>query len=171
MRHLLPLFTIHGVPKNTIADDPLTILINHGYMVGFSPKHNQPRWAAYQVSKANRDVDYERYPSFVDDLRLPMENRIGSQTFGSGYDLGHMVPNAAINRQYSKMSQMETFLMSNISPQKAELNRGVWPKLEFAILNTYPVVAPSVTKGHVWVIIGPETGGFGLAGSLTDLTR
>src|SRR5687767_11443427 len=66
-----------------------------------------------------------------------------------------MVPNAAINRQYSKMSQMETFLMSNISPQKAGLNRGVWQKLELAILNTYPVVAANVTKGHVWVIVGP----------------
>lgn len=55
--YLLPLFTIHGVPKNEDTDNPVTILVNHGYIVGFSKKYNQPLWAAYQVSKVKRDVD------------------------------------------------------------------------------------------------------------------
>lgn len=85
-----------------------------------------------------KNVNYARPPFFVDDTRLPVENRIGSETFGGGgYDLGHMVPNAAINEQYGKLSQMETFLMSNVSPQKAELNRGVWVKLEEEIRGDY----------------------------------
>jgi len=70
-----------------------------------------------------------------------------------------MVPNAAINRQYAKLSQMETFLMSNISPQKADLNRGVWQKLEFDILNRYPLAGTTTNKKyHVWVIVGPVFG-------------
>lgn len=70
LEYLLPLFTIHGVPKNEDPDNPVTILVNHGYLIGFSKKYNQPLWAAYQVSKVKRDVDYERFPFFVDDLRL-----------------------------------------------------------------------------------------------------
>ena len=128
MEYLLSLFTIHGVPKNQNKNDSLTILINHGYCIAFSKKHNQPLWAAYQVSKAKADVDYERFPFFVDDTRLDKKNRIGTETFGGGFDLGHLVPNAAINKQFGKLSQMETFLMSNISPQKAGLNQGVWQK-------------------------------------------
>ena len=46
--------------------------------------------------------------------------------------------------------------MSNISPQKADLNRGVWQKLEAAILNTYPLAGTTQNpKNHVWVIVGP----------------
>lgn len=46
--------------------------------------------------------------------------------------------------------------MSNISPQKAALNQGVWQKLEAAILNTYPLAGDAQNpKNHVWVIVGP----------------
>ena len=156
VEHLLSLFTIHGVPKNQNQDDSLVILINHGYCIGFSKKYNQPLWAAYQVSKAKSAVDYERFPFFVDDTRLDKENRIGAETFGDGYDLGHLVPNAAINKQFGKLSQMETFLMSNISPQKAGLNRGVWQKLEADILNKYPNTGDTKNnRDHVWIIVGP----------------
>jgi endonuclease G len=156
LEHVLLLMTMHGVPKNTNEDNPVTILINHGYAVGFSAEYNQPLWAAYQVSKAKRDVDYERFPFFVDDVRLPVANRIGSETFGLNYDRGHLAPNAAINRQFAKLSQMETFLMSNILPQKADLNQGVWQKLEAKILSDYAgAKVGSVRANHVWVIVGP----------------
>jgi len=153
LEHLLNLFTIHGVPKNQRSDDTVNILINHGYCVGFSKKYNQPVWAAYQVSKAKKDVDYERFPFFVDDRRLPSSNQIGNEGFGGGFDRGHMAPNAAINRQFGKLSQMETFIMSNICPQKGGLNRGVWQKLEAAILNKYCNTVKDST--HVWVLTGP----------------
>ncbi|PZV76016.1 endonuclease G [Algoriphagus aquaeductus] len=155
LEHLLPLFTIHGTPKYQNREDTLIVLINHGYILGFSPRFNQPLWAAYQVSKSKKEVDYERYPFFVDDMRLNLQNRIGTQTFGNGYDLGHLAPNAAINKQYAKMSQMETFLMSNICPQKAELNRGVWQKLEEEILNKYPYSDRANQNNHLWVLVGP----------------
>lgn len=156
LEHILSLFTIHGVPKNEDEDNPVTILINHGYAAGFSKKYNQPLWVAYQVSKAKRDVDYERFPLFVDDLRLPEANQIGSETFGNNYDRGHLAPNAAINRQFGKISQMESFLMSNISPQKADLNQGVWQKLEAKILNDYPgSTLGNYKMNHVWVVVGP----------------
>jgi len=47
--------------------------------------------------------------------------------------VGHMTPNEVINRQFGRLAQMETFLMSNMSPQYGSLNVGVWLKLEDAI--------------------------------------
>jgi endonuclease G len=41
-----------------------------------------------------------------------LKKRIGYETYGDGYDLGHIVPNAAIDKQYGKM---ETFFMSNVT--------------------------------------------------------
>ncbi len=159
LEYLLSLFTIHGIPKNQNSNDTLEILINHGYCLGFSKKNNQALWAAYQVSQSKKDIDYERFPFFVDDIRLNIKNRIGAETFGGGYDLGHLVPNAAINRQYGKLSQMETFLMSNISPQKAGLNQGVWQKLEAEILNKYAYADDSKSnQSHVWILVGPVFG-------------
>ncbi|MBE0661970.1 MAG: DNA/RNA non-specific endonuclease [Bacteroidales bacterium] len=151
--HLLRLFTINGVPQHQNLDDTLIILVNNGYCLGFSKKYNQPLWAAYQVSKSRKEVDYERFPFFADDVRLPLAHQIGTETFGGGYDRGHLVPNSAINKQYGKTSQMETFLMSNISPQKAELNQGVWQKLEAEIPGRY--CSRSNSFPHVWVIVGP----------------
>jgi endonuclease G len=47
---------------------------------------------------------------------------------GSGYDRGHMVPSA--DRFGDPESNSETFLMTNIVPQTADLNQYVWEKLE-----------------------------------------
>ena len=43
--------------------------------------------------------------------------------------------------------------MSNICPQKADLNQGLWQRLEADILNKYCTVENN--KEHVWVLIGP----------------
>jgi endonuclease G len=152
LKHLVDLLMINGLIENKDQTDSLEILINHGYVVGFSKKHNQPRWVAYQVSKEKKGSDYQRFPYFTNDSRLDSVNQIGNETFGNGYDLGHMAPNSALNKQFGRIGQMETFLMSNISPQKGNLNRGIWVKLESKILNDYPYMK---NTPYVWVIVGP----------------
>jgi len=47
---------------------------------------------------------------------------------GSGYDRGHLVPNA--DRYGSPQANAETFVMTNIVPQKGDLNRFPWERLE-----------------------------------------
>lgn len=155
-RHLLKLYSYSGLPQNQNEHEVL-ILINHGYVIGFSPHRKQALWAMYQVSHARDDVSYDRIHFFSDDARIPDSARIGTDTFGNGYHLGHLVPNAAINHQYGKLAQMETFLMSNISPQKAELNTGVWLRLEDKIRTDYIAGPRGEEYGdqHVWVIVGP----------------
>jgi hypothetical protein len=62
-----------------------------------------------------------------------------------------MTPNEVINRQFGRLAQMETFLMSNMSPQYSSLNSGVWLKLETAIRE----IEDEEGKDHVWAIVGP----------------
>jgi endonuclease G, mitochondrial len=155
--HFLEFFCVHGAPANLDAARPVSIIVNHGYALGFSPARLQPVWAAYQVSAAKKDVDYERPEFFYDDPRLPAEQRIGSGGFRPlgerTYDRGHMVPNYAINTQFGRVAQAETFFMSNIVPQRSATNRGAWEKLEKAVIRAY---AP--LRKHVWVIVGPVFG-------------
>lgn len=156
--HLVELHLWRGAPINHDASNPVEILVNHGYVVGYCPTRLQPAWSAYRVALASDDVDYERPIHYHEDLRLDESIRISGRTFGrlGGVQLnvGHMTPNEVINRQFGRLAQMETFLMSNMSPQYASLNQGVWLKLETAIRN----IEDEDDKDHVWVIVGPVFG-------------
>lgn len=155
--HFLEFFCLHGAPANQDATRPVHVIVNHGYAVGFSPARLQPVWAAYQVSAARKDVDYERPEFFYDDPRLPEVWRIGTAGFrrldGKAYDRGHMVPNFAINTQFGRVAQVETFLMSNIVPQRDMTNRHGWERLEKAVIRAF---AP--LRKHVWAMVGPIFG-------------
>lgn len=144
-----------GAPENLDLDRPIQILVNHGYVVGFCPDRLQPAWSAYRVAHADDDVDYDRPHVYYEDMRLDSEHRIGPETFGKigGIQLhvGHMSPNEVINRQFGRLAQMETFFMSNMSPQYGSLNTGVWLKLENAIRE----IEDTNQKDHVWAIVGP----------------
>ena len=131
VRHLVDLHLWRGAPENKDATRPIQVLVNHGFVVGFCPDRLQPAWSGYRVAKAERDVKYERPLAYYDDMRLPEEHRIGRKTFGKiggiQLNVGHMTPNEVINRQYGRLAQMETFLMSNMSPpvRVAQLRRVV----------------------------------------------
>jgi endonuclease G len=67
---------------------------------------------------------------FRPDDRLPKDwPRVTPSDYtGSGFDRGHMSPNA--DRYGSREAADATFLMTNITPQTGDLNRGPWQKLE-----------------------------------------
>ncbi len=156
--HHIDLHLWRGAPQNLDETRPIQILVNHGYVVGFCPDRLQPAWSAYRVAHADDDVDYDRPLMYYDDLRLDEAHRIGRKTFGKiggiQLNVGHMTPNEVINRQFGRLAQMETFLMSNMSPQYASLNSGVWLKLETAIRE----IEDESGKDHVWAIVGPVFG-------------
>lgn len=154
LEHLANLFCFGGTPANQDTEREVKRVVNHGYVVGYSPDRLQPIWAGYRVSAAERDVDYERPHLFYEDSRLPKEWQIGTWGFGKynnkAYDRGHLVPNYAINTQFGRLAQMETFFMSNIGPQRKKMNRGCWQRLEKLIIREF---APAWE--HIWVLTGP----------------
>lgn len=166
LEHLIDLFCFNGRPWN-LDEDPshnVSVLVNHGYVVGFSHYRKQPLWAAYRVAEADQHVDYDRPQLFYEDERLSDEDRIDPRPFGKIADpkrpgakialnRGHLVPNEAINQQFGRLAQMETFFMTNMSPQYARMNQGIWAQLESKILNDY---APAMD--HIWVMVGPIFG-------------
>lgn len=151
-KHRIDLFCWHGAPENSDAAHPIEILVNTGFIVGFCPSRIQPSWAAYRVAHADQDVDFDRPHLYYADTRVNSAIRLDGTTFGHGYHVGHMAPNEAINRQYGRLAQMETFFMTNMSPQLGSLNTGVWLKLEKAILN---IEDTPNQMDHLWSIIGP----------------
>ena len=157
--HLIDLFLFKGAPVNNDSTRQVEILVNHGYVVGYSSDRLQPLWSAYRVAGSPDGVDYDRPHLYYADERLDESYRVEPHTFGriDGVQLnvGHMTPNEVVNRQFGRLAQLETFFMSNMSPQYGSLNSGVWLKLENTIRNIEDVPRQN---DHMWVIAGPIFG-------------
>lgn len=138
-----------GIPTRTSPNCPNDIqVIKRGdFAVGWSPSLRHPVWCAYHLTGEERFPVTDR-PNFRKDRDADRCPAAGDYK-GKGYDRGHMVPNYAIVTRYGKSAQESTFLMSNISPQSAELNRGVWREFEHRIADLW-----TKRYGEIWVIVG-----------------
>ncbi len=133
--------TQYGVPA---ADQ---IIFNRHYVLGYSYYFRQAKWALEIV---NQNDVVERKDHFRPDYRIPEIFRTDLADYeGSGYDRGHLV--ASANQRELELQNSETFLLSNMSPQRPKFNRGIWKKLEEEvreldkkkhILETYVISGP-----------------------------
>jgi endonuclease G len=128
------------------------VLANFGYVVGYSDALGNPVWAAYRAPDSEPVTAPPRPGEFTLDLRSAA--RIEPADYaGSGFDRGHLAPNFIIATRYGRRAQEETFLMTNITPQRHALNSGLWRELEQRIAASY-----SARFGEVWVVAGPVFG-------------
>lgn len=142
-----------GEPQRAALRHDVRTLYNDAYAVGYCDALANPVWAAYRVfdlKEARRRA--ERPDSFEVDPRTAARVEPGDYT-GSGYDRGHLVPNHAIGTRFGPRAQEQTFLMSNICPQRHRLNAGVWKELEMKVAENY-----TGRYGQIWVLAGPVFG-------------
>lgn len=128
------------------------ILPGRYFTIGYSWYFRQAKWVL-EIVNPNAKFEWEierRSDNFRADIRIPHRFRAGLNAYkGSGYDRGHLVGSA--NHDELEIQNSETFLLSNMSPQKPDFNRGMWRELESAvrklndkksILETYVLTAP-----------------------------
>lgn len=116
--------TRYGIPA---ADH---ILFNRHYVVGYSYYFRQAKWALEIVDPDMMML--ERADNFRPDYRIPEMFRADLADYeGSGFDRGHLV--ASANQNEVVIQNSETFLLSNMCPQKPQFNRGIWKQLETAV--------------------------------------
>ena len=78
--HPVDLHLWRGFPESLDETRPVQILINQGYIVGFSPDALQ---SAYRVADSDHDVDYERPLLNYEVMRPDGGYRIGRGTLSS----------------------------------------------------------------------------------------
>lgn len=139
-----------ATPTATAVAGPVRVLANSGYVLGYSDTLRNPLWAAYRLWDLPTIPEPPRRPDrFAVDLRTVA--RVQPEDFsGSRYDRGHLAPNYGIATRFGADGQEETFLMSNIIPQKHALNAGPWRELELRAATSYPA-----RFQEVWVMAGP----------------
>lgn len=133
------------------APRDIAVLNKKGFIIGYSPSLRHPAWVVYKTYPSPGAGPFPRPSGFKPDpaVRNSPQHKDYAKT---GYDRGHMAPNLAIATRYGKAAQAQTFLTSNICPQRAGLNQGPWRDLEFRISELWPDC-----YGEVWVITGAIT--------------
>ena len=104
------------------------IVHHEGYSLSYDEAHEQAEWVAYELKKNHLSNTNFNRPYFQIDKAIKTKAAHWRNYKNSGYDRGHLCP--AGDRKFSKEMHDETFLTSNISPQKHEFNSGVWNRLE-----------------------------------------
>ncbi|MGZ4956403.1 MAG: DNA/RNA non-specific endonuclease [Methylobacter sp.] len=152
-----PALLYQGVPQvrnEKNIDTWFRILRNHGFILGYSDLRGNPLWVEYALLPNVENTPSIKRPNrFETDWRSI--NRVSHESYQkSGYDRGHMAPNYAMSHLYGREGQADSFLMTNITPQKANLNQKIWQRLEEAEIKHFTKLF-----GKVWVITGPVFSG------------
>lgn len=135
------------IPGGAARTD-VVVLQKQTFTLGWSPALRHAVWAAYRISPTRTPLNLMRPSSFIPDTAAPSSPK-NADYARSGYDRGHLVPNHAIASRFGKKAQAETFLTSNIAPQRPALNQGPWADVELRIADSWPD-----RFGDVWVIVG-----------------
>lgn len=115
---------VYFLPTSTTGQ----IIHHEGYSLSYSEPHEQAEWVAYELKKSQLSNSNFKRPYFEIDKAVKTGAANWRNYKNSGYDRGHLCP--AADRRYSKSAHDETFLTSNISPQKHDFNAGIWNTLE-----------------------------------------
>lgn len=150
-----------GSPHDADTTDDF-LVVRPQYIASFNYKSGTPNWVSWNLND-EWFGDVERYDgNFMPDPMLPSKfyHPTHDDYTNSGYDRGHMVRSE--ERTKTPEDNRSTFYMTNILPQRPDLNRGVWLDFErycetlckdslkqlFVIAGPIFSSAPRTTIGH-----------------------
>jgi endonuclease G len=109
---------------------PANELVRHTYYtLSYNEKYEQANWVCYTLTDSMvLNGGEERSNQFKSDILVPTGSAKTSDYTKSGYDRGHLCP--AADMGFNHKAMLESFMMSNVSPQKPDFNRGIWKGLE-----------------------------------------
>lgn len=113
----------------------------------YRESYEEAEWVSYTLTPELLVRNSDRTEDFREDPAITTGSATLADYRGSGYDRGHLSPARDNARSQEIMS--ESFLMSNMTPQTADFNRGIWNDLEGAV-RTWAEGAVSVR-----VVTGP----------------
>lgn len=151
-----------GNPSNATAD----LLVPDNYLMEkpeFTLSYNRDRGTPNWVSWHLDDLwvgSLSRVDTFRPDPAVPADwyRVLHTDYFSSGFDRGHLVPNADRDKETSSPINQATFLMTNMMPQAPDNNQGPWANLENYLRTLLPANEIYIVAG------GAGVGGTGSAG-------
>lgn len=99
-----------------------------GFSLCFRNSYKDAEWVSYTLTQEKLIKNARRTNKFIEDKNISTGSAKLSDYKASGYDRGHLAP--AADMAWSEQSENESFLMSNMTPQVPQFNRGIWKELE-----------------------------------------
>ncbi len=140
-------FVAHGAPQTSLDEKNTQYLCRVNYAVHYRNDTKTAEWVAERITVEDVNGPARRRDNFRADTDVPEQHRATLEAYaGTGYDRGHLAAAAANTQNDQVMS--ESFLLTNMVPQNANKNRGIWRVLELTVRDW-------VRAGKdIWVVTG-----------------
>ena len=124
-------------------------LIAHtGYTVSYNEDWLISNWVAYKMNAQRLETTVERHDNYIPDPAVNGHSAENSDYRGIlPYSRGHLAPSR--DMRWSVESEQECSYLSNIAPQDADLNSGLWNRIEEYVRNNVK------NWGTVYICSGP----------------
>ena len=149
-----------AVPDSRVPDNYL--MVKPQYALSYNSDMGRPNWVSWHLTGSGPTEWFgsvTRVDTFRPDPMLPLAwYRVQAFDFASsGFDRGHMCPNA--DRDSTVPTMQSTFLMDNMIAQAPDNNQGPWAEMEQALRDI------AGTTNEVYIVAGPSgVGGTGANG-------
>lgn len=141
---------------NTLSDVGLPIISDtipsllqkrYCYSVSYNKDTRQPNWVAWHLTAEHTDGPIGRLSNFHEDEEVPAPRATLADYRKSGWSRGHMCP--AGDNKWNETAMYESFALTNVCPQNASLNSGLWNSIEMDCRKW------AKKYGDVYIVCGP----------------
>lgn len=123
------------------------LLVRKGYTLSYNPSLLIPNWVAWHLTFEHIDGDCPRDNNYYEDEEVPSPRATNEDYRGNGWSRGHMCP--AGDNKWDADAMRESNLLTNICPQHASLNSGLWNAIEHDCRKW------AKKYGDVYIVCGP----------------
>lgn len=104
------------------------ILKRKAYSLSYNTELLIPNWVSWCLTDEHADGDMPRNKNYYEDEEVPLPRATNDDYRGSGWSRGHMCP--AGDNKWDADAMRESNLLTNMCPQHASLNSGLWNVIE-----------------------------------------
>ncbi len=135
-----------GIPfiSDTISS---MLLERYCYVTSYNLHTRQPNWVAWHLTAEHTDGPVGRLSNFHEDEDVPTPRATLADYRKSGWSRGHMCP--AGDNKWDEQAMYESFALTNVCPQNASLNSGLWNSIEMDCRKW------AKKYGDVYIVCGP----------------
>ena len=132
---------------NCLYDAYEKILCRKAYVASYNRVALIPNWVGWALTNNHANGNCPREGKYYEDEDVPLPRATNEDYQGSGWSHGHMCP--AGDNKWDEAAMKESNLLTNICPQNAKLNSGLWNKIEQDCRKW------AKKYGEVYIVCGP----------------
>ena len=138
-----------GRPTPAGASPTDFLIARAQYVLSYNQTRGTPNWVSYEIDSRHMVSGADRCNCFSADPMLPLGAQLLTSDYtNGGFDRGHMT--RSFDRTNANVDNATTFYLTNIVPQQADLNQGVWANFENALGDSAKIGGRTV-----YIITGP----------------